>query len=83
MVLEVSVAGKPLVLGMIADRVFEVAPLDGGRIEPAPDIGTKWRSDYIRGVGRRAEGFVVVFDLGRLFTSDEPALLGMTQQAAA
>jgi purine-binding chemotaxis protein CheW len=76
MVLEVSVAGRQLVLGLIADRVFEVAPLDGGKIEPPPDIGTKWRSDYIRGVGRRGEGFVVIFDLGRLFTSDEPAFLG-------
>src|ERR1700684_4141723 len=33
MVLEVPVAGKSLVLGLVADRVFEVAPLDDGRIE--------------------------------------------------
>jgi purine-binding chemotaxis protein CheW len=90
MVLEVAVARKSLVLGLVADRVFEVAPLDGGRIEPPPDIGTRWRSDYIRGVGRRGERFVVVFDLGRLFASDEPAFLGislprdtLTHEAAA
>lgn len=77
MVLEVVIADKHLVLGLVADRVFEVAPLDGGRIEPPPDIGTKWRSDYIRGVGRRGDGFVVVFDLARLFSSDEPAFLGI------
>jgi purine-binding chemotaxis protein CheW len=76
MVLEVPVAGRQLVLGLIADRVFEVAPLDDGKLEPPPDIGTKWRSDYIRGVGRRGESFVVVLDLGRLFTSDEQAFLG-------
>jgi purine-binding chemotaxis protein CheW len=75
MVLEVPVAGRQLVLGLVADRVFEVAPLDGGRIEPPPDIGSKWRSDYIRGVGRRGDSFVVVFDLARLFTSDEQAIL--------
>ena len=75
MVLEVPVAGRKLVLGLIADRVFEVAPLDEGRIEPPPDIGTRWRSDYIRGVGRRGDSFVVVFDLSRLFMSNEPALL--------
>jgi purine-binding chemotaxis protein CheW len=76
MVLEIPIAGRQLVLGLVADRVYEVASLDGGRLEPPPDIGTKWRSEYIRGVGRRGEHFVVVFDLGRLFASDEQAFLG-------
>ncbi|MGD0106266.1 MAG: chemotaxis protein CheW [Rhodopila sp.] len=78
MVLEVPLAGRQLVLGLIADRVFEVAPLDNGRIEPPPDIGTRWRSDYIQGVGRRGESFVIVFDLAHLFMSDDPAFLGTT-----
>jgi len=75
MVLEVPMAGRQLILGLVADRVFEVAPLDDGRMEPPPDIGTRWRSDYIRGVGRRGDSFVIVFDPARLFTSEEPALL--------
>jgi len=79
MVLEIPIGGKQLVLGLIADRVYEVAPLDGGRLEAPPDIGTRWRSDYILGVGRRGESFVVVFDLGRLFASDEQAFLGATE----
>jgi purine-binding chemotaxis protein CheW len=69
MVLEVPLAGRDLVLGL----------MDDGRLEPAPDIGTKWRSDYILGVGRRGEHFVVVFDLGRLFASDEQAFLGAAE----
>jgi purine-binding chemotaxis protein CheW len=81
MVLEVPVAGRELVLGLITDRVYEVASLDDGRLEAAPDIGTRWRSDYIRGVGRRGEHFVVVFDLGRLFASDEQAFLGASGHA--
>jgi purine-binding chemotaxis protein CheW len=76
MVLEIPLAGRQLVLGLVADRVYEVASLDDGRLEPPPDIGTKWRSDYIRGVGRRGEHFVVIFDLGCLFASDEKAFLG-------
>jgi purine-binding chemotaxis protein CheW len=76
MVLEVQIAERQLVLGLVADRVFEVAPLDDGKIEPAPDIGVKWRSDYIRGVGRRGDSFVVVFDLAQLFSVDEMAFLG-------
>jgi purine-binding chemotaxis protein CheW len=75
MVLEIPLAGRQLVLGLIADRVYEVASLDGGRLEPPPDIGTKWHSEYISGVGRRGEHFVVVFNLGQLFASDEHAFI--------
>jgi purine-binding chemotaxis protein CheW len=79
MVLEIPIGDRQLVVGLIADRVYEVAPLDGGRLEAPPDIGTRWRSDYIRGVGRRGDSFVVVFDLGRLFASDEKAFVGASE----
>lgn len=81
MVLEVPIGGRQLVLGLIADRVYEVASLDGGRLEPPPDIGTKWHSEYISGVGRRGEHFVVVFDLGQLFASDAQVFLRAAAQA--
>ncbi len=84
LVLEVPVAGRRLVLGLIADRVFEVAALDKRTIAPPPDIGTLWRSDYISGVGRRGDGFVIIFDLPRLLSSDDVALLhAATQMPAA
>src|SRR5258708_2544522 len=50
LVLEVPVSGRTLVLGLVADRVFEVAALDAKQIEPPPDLGVRWRSDYISGV---------------------------------
>jgi purine-binding chemotaxis protein CheW len=74
MVLEVARAEAVLVLGLIVDRVFEVASLDRNRIEPPPDIGTRWRSNAIHGVGRRGETFVLIFDLARLFASDADLL---------
>jgi purine-binding chemotaxis protein CheW len=81
MVLEVPIAGRQLVLGLIADRVYEVASLDGGRLEPPPEIGTKWHSEYFSGVGRRGEHFVVVFNLGQLFASDEHMVIRTTADA--
>ena len=73
--LEVTVEGRALVLGLLTDRVFEVTPLDGDSVEAPPDIGVRWRSDYIKGVGRRGKDFVVVFDLSRLFSCDEVAAI--------
>lgn len=76
LVLEVPLANRRLVLGLIADRVFEVASLPDSELEGAPDIGMTWRSEYIRGVGRRGDSFVVVLDVQRLFSVEEAATIG-------
>ncbi len=75
LVLDVPVEGRQLALGLVADRVIEVAAFTPEEIEPAPDIGVRWRSDYMRGVVRRDTDFVVLFDLPRLLTSQDTAVL--------
>ena len=80
LVLDVPVDGRVLALGLIADRVIEVVAFSDEQIEGAPDIGVPWRSDYIQGVVRRDSaagnsGFVVIFDLERLLTSQDAAAL--------
>ena len=82
LVLEVPVGERRLILGLITDRVFEVTSLGEQQVEPPPDIGLAWRSDYIKGVGRNDDGFVIVFDLARLFSADEAAYLGAKAAAA-
>jgi len=75
LVLDVGVEGRSLSLGLIADRVFEVTGLDAGSIGPPPDIGTAWSCDYIDGIGRRGDSFVVIFNLSRLLSSEDVVLL--------
>jgi purine-binding chemotaxis protein CheW len=74
LVLDVPVGERVLGLGLVADRVIEVASYTAAEIEAPPDIGVRWRSDYIAGVVRGPSGFVVLFDLPRLLSSDETAL---------
>ncbi|MBP2559432.1 purine-binding chemotaxis protein CheW [Neorhizobium galegae] len=81
LVLDVPVADRVLVLGLVADRVFEVVPFRKEQIETAPDIGVRWRSDYIAGVVRRETGFVVVVDLARLFSDSGSALADVGPQS--
>ena len=50
----------------MADRVFEVTSLDKRELEPAPEVGGRWRSNYIKGIGRKGTAFVVIFDLDHL-----------------
>ena len=79
-VLHVKMNGRKLTFGLKTDRVFEVTVLDGDRLEPAPEIGTKWRSEFIEGIGRRNGRFVTVLDLGHLFAPEDLALIAPSSQ---
>ena len=69
-VLEISLNGRTLVIGALTDRVYEVTPLDDGALEPPPEFGVRWQSDFIRGIGRKDDRFVIILDLDILFESD-------------
>jgi purine-binding chemotaxis protein CheW len=82
-VLDVTLADRTLSLGLAADRVFEVTAFRPENFDSAPDIGVRWRSDYISGVVRRENGFVVLIDLAKLLSSEEAAALYSAQTRAA
>jgi purine-binding chemotaxis protein CheW len=75
LVLDIPLKDRALTIGLVADRVFEVAPFRSDQTDAAPDIGVSWSSDYISGVVRREGGFVVIIDLARLLSRDEAAAL--------
>jgi purine-binding chemotaxis protein CheW len=75
LVLDIPLTGGIRSLGLVADRVFEVADLDERMMETPPEVGTRWNSDYIQAVGRRNGAFVIIFDLAFLFSSGEIALI--------
>lgn len=75
LVVDVPVTGRVLVLGLVVDRVLEVSTFSAGQIGRAPDIGVSWPSEYIAGVVKRDDGFVVLVDVGRIFSTEEVALL--------
>jgi purine-binding chemotaxis protein CheW len=74
LVVDVPTAGRALVLGLVVDQVLEVSTLRSDQIGAAPDIGIRWPSEYIAGVVRRAEGFVVLVDVARIFSVETTLL---------
>jgi purine-binding chemotaxis protein CheW len=83
LVIDVPLDERTLSLGLVADRVIEVVSVAHDQIEQAPDIGVKWRSEFIRGVVRRESGFVVLLELKRLLTSHDTAVLAPVADQAA
>ncbi len=82
-ILDVPIGGRTIGIGFIADRVFEVTGLDREETDAAPDVGGRWQSRYIAGIGRRNDSFVIIFDLGALMAADEAAFVGSPSSAAA
>ncbi|MEY9182594.1 purine-binding chemotaxis protein CheW [Bradyrhizobium sp. USDA 326] len=70
-ILDVPMKDRLVGVGFVADCVFEVTDIDEQAIEPIPEIGGKWQSDYAAGIGRKGEKFVVIFDLAKLMANDK------------
>jgi len=75
-IVEVSVDGESTVLGCLADSVQEVMELGPGQIEPAPRIGTKIGTEFIKGMGKQGDRFIIILDVDKVFSTDEPARPG-------
>jgi purine-binding chemotaxis protein CheW len=71
LVLGVAYGERRLTLGVIVDRVLDVASFATGSIEPTPDIGVRWRSEYIDGIVRNASGFIVLLASARIFQTED------------
>jgi purine-binding chemotaxis protein CheW len=68
---EVTVDGETTVLGALADSVQEVMDLGPDHIEPAPKIGTRLNTEFIKGMGKQNEKFVILLDIDRVFSTEE------------
>lgn len=74
-VLEVSLGGEHIVVGALTDAVSEVLDLPAEAIEPPPRLGTKLRSEFIRGMGKKDDQFQIILNIDRIFSSEELTLL--------
>jgi len=80
-VIEVSLDGEPTTIGVIADKVFEVTTLTAASIEKTPDLGLKWRREFIAGIGKREQDFVIALDMERIFAMQESEVVGRPEES--
>ncbi len=70
---EVLVDGAPTVMGCLADAVQEVVSLETDQIAQPPRVGSKIAAEFIKGMGRREEGFIMILDIDRAIAAYETA----------
>ncbi len=68
---EVDLDGERVVMGVMADSVSEVLELSAADVEPPPAFGTAVRVDYLLGLGRLRDRFVLLLDVDRVLSSAE------------
>lgn len=61
--------------GAIADSVEEVIDLEEDTIEPAPKFGNNISGEYIRGIGKKDNKFIIILDIDKVFSLEEIAAL--------
>ncbi|MEO5358727.1 MAG: chemotaxis protein CheW [Nitrospirae bacterium YQR-1] len=68
---EVDMEGEKIVLGAMVDSVKEVMELERNAIEPPPKIGTQLSNEFIEGMGKQGEEFIILLDIDRIFSANE------------
>ena len=68
--------------GVVVDGVSDVVDVKDSEVRPAPDLGSRAATDYIRGLVPVAERMVVLLDIDRLIGSDLVGLGASAEQAA-
>jgi purine-binding chemotaxis protein CheW len=52
-------------------------------VEPTPSFGAKVRSEFITGMGKIGEKFVILLDIGKVLSVQELSLLGAVGDGSA
>ncbi len=79
-VVEVQFEGESTIIGALVDAVQEVFELEPSQIEPAPKIGTRLRTEFLKGMGKQDNRFIMILDIDKVFTMEE---LSVVQGAGA
>ncbi|MBA7522192.1 Chemotaxis protein CheW [subsurface metagenome] len=79
-VMEVYLDEEKVVLGTLVDSVQEVVDQEPGQIEPPPRIGTNLNTDFIRGMGKRDDHFMIILDINKIFSVEEITIVKKTER---
>jgi len=74
-VVEVSLESESIIIGALADSVQEVIELEPEQIEPPPKIGSRLKVEFLKGMGKIGDHFLLILDIDRVFSSEEISLV--------
>jgi purine-binding chemotaxis protein CheW len=74
-IIEAVNEGEKQDIGVVVDAVSEVLEIPAAEIEPAPSFGARIRADFISGMGKVKDKFVIILDADKVLSVNELAML--------
>lgn len=65
-VIEVEIDNEPVLLGVTADKVYEVTEISRTDVQQTPRVGMHWKPEFIRFITKWREEFVIVPNMERI-----------------
>ena len=79
-IIEVGNNDRKNEIGIIVDIVNEVIDLAESDIEPAPSFGAHIRADFIQGMGKIGEQFLILLDVNQVLSVEELSIVEQTKE---
>lgn len=70
-VLNVNIEGDEVDVGALVDSVQEVLEVDNNQILPPPSIGTKYKSEFINGMIKMDDHFIMLLNMDKVFSTTD------------
>lgn len=74
-VMSLVIDEKPIVIGAVVDSVQEVMEIDSNEVQPAPTVGSKYKTEFIEGMLKSNDQFIMILDLDKVFSNEEGEFL--------
>ena len=65
-VIELELDGEPVLVGVTADKVYEVTEISQTDVQQTPRVGMHWKPEFIRFITKWREEFVIVPNMERI-----------------
>ena len=65
-VIEINIDNDPLLVGVMADKVYEVTEISRTDVQQTPRVGMHWKPEFIRFITKWREEFVIVPNMERI-----------------
>lgn len=75
-IMEVELDDETVVLGILVDKVLQVLDIQDTSIEPAPTFGAQIKTEFIQGMGRIEEKFIIILSVNDVLSIDEISVVG-------
>jgi len=74
-VAELQIEGADTVVGVLTDSVHDVIEIGADEIDSSPQMGSRWRTEFIKGIGKHGDQFILLLDMDRVFSIKDVTML--------